>query len=341
MDTGIVQAPMGPDIAGPALVAAVANAGGLGFLRAPPQDSPDQLKKMVAETRQLTSKPFGVAVILAFPHDKSLKDIYAEKVGFLQISWGDFPKERVDEAHEAGVKVLHQVGSMEEALKAAKAGVDAIIVQGVEAGGHVQSQVGLLTLLPSVVDAVKGYKIPVIAAGGIVDGRGYVAALALGAQGICMGTRFLATTESYAHPLYKQKIVEIDEEGSTEYTHVFGRDRWPGAAQRVLKTPFFETWKNKIAADENELGQPIIGSTTIFDNEEEVPRFSGKVPNLTTQGDIESMALYAGMGSVHIKEVISAASVVKGVLEEAQVIIQQRLCGLLEIRPKHNTSTMV
>jgi len=76
----------------------------------------------------------------------------------------------------------------------------------------------------------------------------------------------LATTESYAHPLYKQKIVEVDEEGSTEYTHVFGRARWPGAAHRVLKTPFFETWKNKIAADETEFGQPIIGSTTIFDN---------------------------------------------------------------------------
>jgi len=201
--------------------------------------------------------------------------------------------------------------------------------------------VGLLTLVPAVVDAVKGYKIPVIAAGGIVDGRGYVAALALGAQGICMGTRFLATTESHAHPLYKQKIVEVDEEGSTEYTDVFGRARWPGAAHRVLKTPFFETWKSKIAADETEHGQPIIGSTTIFDNDEEVRRFSGKVPNLTTQGDIESMALYAGTGSVHIKEVIPAASVVKGVLEEAQVIIQQRLCGLLEIRHKQYTSTMV
>lgn len=341
LDTGIVQAPMGPDISGPALVAAVANAGGLGILRAPSQDRPDLLKKMVAATRQLTSKPFGVGVILAFPHGKSLKDIYAEKVGFLQISWGDFPKERVDEAHAAGVKVLHQVGSVEEALKAAEAGVDAIIAQGIEAGGHVQSQVGLLTILPAVVDAVKGYNIPVIAAGGIVDGRGYVAALALGAQGICMGTRFLVTTESYAHPLYKQKIVEVDDASSTEYTHVFGRARWPGAAHRVLKTPFFETWKNKIAADENEVGQPIIGSTTIFENEEEVPRFSGKVPNLTTQGDVESMALYAGMGSVHIREVISAASVIKGVLEEAQVIIEQRLRGLLETQPKHKASTML
>ena len=77
----------------------------------------------------------------SFPHEKSLKDIYAEKVGFLQVSWGEFPKERVAEAHEAGVKVLHQVGSVEEAVKAADAGVDAIIAQGVEAGGHVQSQV--------------------------------------------------------------------------------------------------------------------------------------------------------------------------------------------------------
>ncbi|KAG0560672.1 hypothetical protein KC19_9G003900 [Ceratodon purpureus] len=342
LETGIVQAPMGPDIAGPALVAAVANAGGLGFLRAPSQDSPDQLHNMVAETRKLTSKPFGVGIILSFPHEKSLKDIYAEKVGFLQVSWGEFPKERVAEAHEAGVKVLHQVGSVEEAVKAADAGVDAIIAQGVEAGGHVQSQVGLLSLLPSIVDAVKSYHIPVIAAGGIVDGRGYVAALALGAQGICMGTRFLATTESYAHPVYKQKIVEVDKENSTEYTDVFGRARWPGAPHRVVKTPFFETWKNEIGADESEEGQPAIGTTTIFGKKEVVPRFSGKVPNATTEGEVENMALYAGMGAVHIKEIVSAASVVKGVLEEAQAIIELRLCELLKTRPqKKSASTMV
>nr|PNR59193.1 hypothetical protein PHYPA_001984 [Physcomitrium patens] len=340
LETGIVQAPMGPDISGPELVAAVANAGGLGILRAPSQDYPGVLKEMVARTRQLTSKPFGVGVILAFPHEKTLKDIYAERVQFLQVYWGDFPRERVEEAHKAGVKVLHQVGSVEEARKAAEAGVDAIIAQGTEAGGHVIGQVGLLTLIPSVVDALKSYNIPVIAAGGIVDGRGYVAALALGAQGVCMGTRFLATPESYAHPLYKQKIVEAGYD-STEYTHMYGRGRWPGAAHRVLKSPFFENWKNKIAPDETEIGQPIIGSTTTFHNKEEVPRFSGKVPNITTQGDVDSMVMYAGMGSAHIKEVLPAATVVRSLLEEAQVIIEQRLHGLLETQLKHPASTML
>lgn len=125
----------------------------------------------------------------AFPYEKGLKDIYAEKVEFLQVSWGEFPRQRMDEAHSAGVKVLHQVGSVEEALKAAEAGADAIIAQGVEAGGHVIGRVGLLTLLPLIADAVKGYNIPVIAAGGLVDARDYVAVLALGAHGICMGTR--------------------------------------------------------------------------------------------------------------------------------------------------------
>jgi len=332
LETGIVLAPMGPDISSPELVAAVANAGGLGLLRAPSQDRPDLLKKMVARTRELTHKPFGVGVILAFPHEKGLKDIYAEKIGFLQVSWGDFPRERVDEAHKAGVKVLHQVASVAEAMKAAEAGVDAIIAQGVEAGGHVQGLVGLMTLVPSIVDSLKGYNIPVIAAGGIVDGRGYVAALALGAQGICMGTRFLATEESYAHPQYKQKVVEAKDE-DTEYTDVFGRARWPGAGHRVIRTPFFETWKHKIAADENEIGQPVIGKTVIHENEEDVPKYSGKVPNSMTKGDVGSMALYAGMGSGRITEILPAAAVVNGIIEDAKVIIESRLRNLVESRP--------
>lgn len=342
LETGIVQAPLGPDIGGPALVAAVANAGGLGILRAPHiKDRPDLFTKMVEHTRQLTSKPFGVGVNLAFPYATIVQAIYAEKVQFMQVNWGEFPRASVDQAHRAGVKVLHQVGSVDAALKAAEAGVDAIIVQGIEAGGHVLGQTGLLTLLPSVVDAVKGFNIPVIAAGGIVDGRGYVAALALGAQGICMGTRFAATTESTAHPLYKKMILESGSDG-TEHTDMFGRGRWPGALHRVLKTPFFETWKNKLAADDTEFGQPTLGRTTMFENvEEDVPRFSAIPPNSTTQGDVASMVMYAGTGASHIKEVLPTATVVRSILEETQTIIEQRLRGLLEIQPKQRASTTV
>ena len=182
-----------------------------------------------------------------------------------------------------------------------------------------------MALLPRVVDMVRDKDIPIIAAGGIIDARGYVAALALGAQGICLGTRFVATEESYAHPLYKQKLVEASE---TELTNIFGRARWPGAPQRVIKTIFFDEWKF-LPAEENEVEQPTIGHTTIYEKEQEVHRFAGTVPNAMTVGDLESMAMYAGQGIGLIKEILPAAEVVRGLVEGAQHLIEQRLNGLI------------
>ncbi|KAJ4799650.1 Aldolase-type TIM barrel family protein [Rhynchospora pubera] len=316
-DYGIVQAPLGPDISGPELVAAVANAGAIGILRAPDWESPDYLRELIKRTRSLTDKPFGVAIVLAFTHDENLKVILEEKVALLQVYWGEFPRELVEQAHQAGVKVLHQIGSYEEAEKAMKAGVDGIIVQGREAGGHVIGQEGLMALLPRVVDFVSEYGISVIAAGGIVDARGYVAALALGAHGVCLGTRFLATKESFAHPFYKEKLIEMDR---TEYTDVFGRARWPGAPHRVLQTPFFGQCRN-LAEEINEASQPIIGSSVIHGVPKEIARYAGTVPNATTTGDLESMVMYAGQGVGLIKEILPAGQVVEMLVEGAQRII--------------------
>ncbi|KAL8521137.1 hypothetical protein ACS0TY_011617 [Phlomoides rotata] len=316
---GIVQAPLGPDVSGPELVAAVANAGALGFLRAPDWESPDYLRQLIKKTRTLTDKPFGVGVVLAFPHEENIRVILEEKVAVLQVSWGECTEAFVLQAHQSGVKVVPQIGSFEEAKKAVEVGVDAIIVQGVEAGGHVIGQDGLITLLPRVVDLVGDRDIPVIAAGGIVDERGYVAALALGAQGVALGTRFVATEESNAHPIYKRKLVEMQK---TEYTGVFGRARWPDAPHRVLKTPFFMDWRS-LPSHENESNQPIIGRTVIHEVEKEVRRFGGTVPNATTTGDIESMAMYAGEGVCLINEIIPATQVIRRLVEGAQTLIQK------------------
>ncbi|XP_045826132.1 (3aS,4S,5R,7aS)-5-hydroxy-7a-methyl-1-oxo-octahydro-1H-indene-4-carboxyl-CoA dehydrogenase [Trifolium pratense] len=316
---GIVQAPLGPDISGPQLVAAVANAGGLGLLRAPDWESPDYLRELIKKTRTLTDKPFGVGVVLAFPHEENLKVILDEKVAVLQTYWGDCTTELVAKAHSAGVKIVPQVGSVKSAKQAIDAGADGIIVQGREAGGHVIGQESLISLVPRVVDLVGDRDIPVIAAGGIVDARGYVAALALGAQGVCLGTRFLATEESYANPIYKRKVIELDE---TEYTDVFGRARWPGAPHRVLQTPFFKEWRS-LPTDESEANKPVIGHSTIHGVEKEIRRFAGTVPNVTTTGDLESMVMYAGEGVGLIKEILPASEVIKRLVEGAQLIIQQ------------------
>ncbi|PKI63347.1 uncharacterized protein LOC116204645 [Punica granatum] len=316
---GIVQAPLGPDISGPELVAAVANAGGLGFIRAPDWECPDYMRGLIQKTRTMTDKPFGVGVVLAFPYQQNLKVILDEKVGVLQVYWGDCSKELVDEAHQAGVKVVPQVGSFEEAKKAVNVGVDAIIVQGREAGGHIIGQESVIALVPRVVDLIGERDIPVIAAGGIVDSRGYVAALALGARGVCLGTRFVATEESYAHPTYKRKLVESDK---TEYTNIFGRARWPGAPQRVLKTPFFNDWSS-LPENKNEVDQPVIGCSTINGVEKEIRRLAGTVPNFTTTGDIQSMAMYAGQGVGLIKEILPAGEVVKRLVEGAKLLIHR------------------
>lgn len=319
-DHGIMLAPLGPDISGPELVAAVANAGAIGLLRAPDWECPEYVREMMRKTRTLTDKPFGIGVVMAFPHEENLKVILEEKVAVLQLYWGEVSEELVCQAHCAGVKVVPQVGTVEAAKKALNAGVDALVVQGREAGGHVIGQEGLIALLPRVVDVVGERDIPLIAAGGIVDARGYVAALALGARGVAMGTRFLATDESFAHPLYKRKLVEYDE---TVYTDIFGRARWPKAPQRALLTPFFSEWRS-LAENEDETNQPVIGRSTIHGVEKEIRRFAGTVPNRTTTGDIESMAMYAGQGVELIKEILPAGEVVSRLVREAQLLIQQK-----------------
>lgn len=277
------------------------------------------MRELIKKTRTLTDKPFGVGLVLAFPHEENLKVILDEKVAVLQTYWGDCTTELVAKAHSAGVKIIPQVGSVESAKQAIDAGADGIIVQGREAGGHVIGQESLISLVPRVVDLVGDRDIPVIAAGGIVDARGYVAALALGAQGVCLGTRFLATEESYANPIYKRKVIELDE---TEYTDVFGRARWPGAPHRVLQTPFFKEWRS-LPTDESEANKPVIGHSTIHGVEKEIRRFAGTVPNVTTTGDLESMVMYAGEGVGLIKEILPASEVIKRLVDGAQLIIQQ------------------
>ncbi|CAI9104059.1 OLC1v1002667C1 [Oldenlandia corymbosa var. corymbosa] len=217
-----------------------------------------------------------------------------------------------------------KVGTLEDAKRAVDAGADAIIIQGREAGGHVIGQEGLISLVPRVVELVKGRDIPIIAAGGIVDERGYVAALALGAQGVSLGTRFVATEESYAHPRYKQKLIELDE---TEYTTIYGRARWPGAPQRALKTPFFMDWRTLPDYIDETIDQPIIGHTTIHGQEKEVRRFAGTVPNVAARGEIESMAMYAGQGVGLIKEILPAGEVIRRLVEGAKLLINQQFAS--------------
>jgi nitronate monooxygenase len=197
IEAPIIAAPMGPNLTGPELTAAVSNAGGLGIMQAQLYPPP-LFRQHLRHLRDLTDKPFGVNFILHFPHEENVAVCLEERVPVLSFFWGD-PAPYVEPAHAVGIKVVDQVGSVASAQRSARAGVDVIIAQGVEAGGHMAGQVSTMALVPRVVDAVA--PTPVVAAGGIADARGLVAALAPGADGIIMGTRFLATPEANAHPL--------------------------------------------------------------------------------------------------------------------------------------------
>src|SRR2546426_275686 len=197
IDTPVIVAPMGPSITGPELAAAVSNAGGLGIMSFG-ANPPPLLRQAIRRVRELTMRPFGVNFIVPLAQAEQVAVCIEERVPVLSFFWGD-PSPYVEPAHAAGLTVLNQVGSVAAAQASARAGVDVVVAQGVEAGGHVAGQVATMVLVPRVVDAVT--PTPVVAAGGIADARGLVAALALGAEAVALGTRFLATPEAGAHDL--------------------------------------------------------------------------------------------------------------------------------------------
>jgi NAD(P)H-dependent flavin oxidoreductase YrpB (nitropropane dioxygenase family) len=318
----IIAAPMGPDLTGTDLVAAVSNAGGLGILQA--QLCPPPLfREEIRRVRALTDRPFGVNLILHFPVEDHVAVCLEERVPILSLFWGD-PTPYVERAHSAGVKVLHQVGTVPDAERAAAAGVDVIVAQGVEAGGHVAGEISTLALVPRVVDAVAPR--PVAAAGGIADARGVVAALALGAQAAVLGTRFLASTESRAHPHYKNRLLEATE-GDTVRTTLFGHG-WPDAPHRTLRTAFVQQWLGREArGQESRADEPVLGRSVIGGQAMTVLRFMGFPPNCDASGDIDCMDLLMGQGVGLVREIKPAGQIVHELVAEARQIISRLQIG--------------
>ena len=195
------------------LVAAVSEAGGFGCMGAAPMQ-PQQMVEEIALVRQLTSKPFGVDLLAALPDrlPAQVQDIIDGGATLFVAGLG-VPRDVVDLCHRNNVLVASMCGKVRHAIASVEAGCDLVIAQGTEAGGHT-GQIATFALVPQVVDAV-GDRVPVVAAGGIVDGRGLAAALALGADGIWVGTRFIATPEAHTVKGYKEKLVELHEDGTT------------------------------------------------------------------------------------------------------------------------------
>jgi nitronate monooxygenase len=317
IDVPIVSAPMG-FVSGPKLAAAVSNAGGLGIMSFN-GNPPPLLREEIRRLRSMTDRPFGVNVLLDGPHlpfpvEAVVNVCLEETVPVLSTFWGD-PSPWVAAAHAMGVRVMHQVGSVSEALRAARAGVDVIVAQGVEAGGHVVGAVSTMALVPRVVDAVT--PVPVVAAGGIADARGLLAALALGAQAAMIGTRFIATPEAYAHQVYKQMVLAATED-QTVRTTLFGHG-WPNAPHRTLRTAFVDQWlPEERRGSEQRSDEPVIGQTKIGGQQLPLLRFMGFPPTPDTSGDLESMDFLAGQSVGLVKEIKPAAAVVRDLVDGAR-----------------------
>jgi len=310
----IIQAPIGSATC-PELVSAVSNSGGLGMLSLTWR-TPSEIRILLHQTRSLTNQPFGINLVLdAAVHDK-LNICLDEGVKIVSLFWGA-PNSYIEASHEAGAIVLHAVGSVSEAREAVSAGADVIVAQGWEAGGHVRGAVSTLALVPAVVDAVA--PTPVIAAGGIADGRGIAAALVLGASGVCLGTRFVASQESLAHRLFKERLLVADV-GDTVYSELFDIG-WEHAPHRTLRNSTFDMWEK--AGRQPSGKRPSEGEVIARRTDgKPVVRYSSSMPLGNMQGDVEGLALYAGQSVGLVKDLKPAAIIVERLKRETEQVFE-------------------
>lgn len=313
----IVQAPMG-GAAGPELAAAVSNAGGLGSLPVWTADL-ETTRSLIRETRSLTGQPFAVNLNMEFPQEDRLAVCLEEGAPVVSFFWQDSSK-LVERTKAAGATVMHTVATSDEAKRAADSGVDILVAQGWEAGGHVRGNVATMALVPAIVDLAGD--LPVVAAGGISDGRGIAAALCLGAGGAWIGTRFLSADEANIHPEYRARLIVADESDTT-YVHDLFDVGWRNAPHRVLTNSTVHDW---LAADRPESGQrpgerQVIGKVPGRD----ILRYMSHTPDSTTTGDVEAMSMWAGQGVGLVRSVQPAAEIVSELWSDARQIMERRI----------------
>jgi NAD(P)H-dependent flavin oxidoreductase YrpB (nitropropane dioxygenase family) len=293
----------------PELVMAVSNAGGLGVQGCAGR-SPADIDRIVQVIRGgCGHRPFGLNLLLFLASDAQIEAVLAARPRVLSTAWPTPEQDLAGlyvRAHHIGALVMHMASSLDDARQAAQAGADVIVAQGTEGGGHV-GLMATIVLVPQVVRAVA--PIPVLAAGGIADGAGLAAALMLGADGVLLGTRFLATPEAPLPESYKQAICRSDGHDTllTELPDVISGQVWPGAFARVQRTPLIQRWLGR----EGEVRQRRV----------ELQR---QVQRAREQGDVENGSLLIGQDAGLIDSIEPAAEVVQRLVREAETILSSR-----------------
>jgi NAD(P)H-dependent flavin oxidoreductase YrpB (nitropropane dioxygenase family) len=308
----IVLGGMGTATTAP-LVAAVSNAGGFGTLGTSAFDA-TTLDTEIASIRERTDKPYGINHLLFQIQEDMFAVTLRARPTVAAFAWARKDQNLRDyfqRARDAGCKVMYMAGEVPEAVRAAEAGADVIVAQGTEAGGHVVWMASL-PLVPMIVKAVT--PLPVLSAGGIADGRGLAAALALGADGVLLGTRFMATPEAPIHPNFKQAIVKSDGHDTvlTEIPDLASQRVWPGAMSRAQRNQFIDRWSGRewaLRQNAREVGKQVAAARAA--------------------GDVDNATLSFGQDAGLIDSIKSVREVVQEMVTEAEEIIGGRLQSLL------------
>lgn len=297
----------------PALVSAVSNAGGYGTLGTSGM-SAAQLTTAVKAIREATAKPFGINHLLFRIDEDTFAATLQARPDSVAFAWARQDQDLrtwFGRVHDAGAKVMYMAGEVPEALRAVEAGADYIIAQGTEGGGHV-GWMATMVIVPMIVSAVS--PVPVLAAGGIADGRGLAASLALGADGVLLGTRFLAADESPIHRNLKQAIVDSDGHDTvlTEIADIARGHVWPGAMARAARNAFIERWSGRewaLRQHQKEAGKACIDAARA--------------------GDADNAPLLYGQDAGLIDSVLPVAQIIERIVSEADAIVRKRMQGLL------------
>jgi len=306
----IVLGGMGTATTAP-LVAAVSNAGGFGTLGTSAFNAA-ALDSEIGAIRERTDKPFGVNHLLFQIQEDMFAVTLRARPAVAAFAWARKDQDLrnyFSRAHDAGCKVMHMAGEVPEALRAAEAGADVIVAQGTEAGGHV-GWMASLPLVPMMVKAVA--PLPVLSAGGIADGHGLAAALALGAEGVLLGTRFMATPEAPIHPNFKQAIVKSDGHDTvlTEIPDLASQRVWPGAMSRAQRNRFIERWAGRewaLRQNVREIGQQVAAARAA--------------------GDADNATLSFGQDAGLIESIKNVREVIEDILVEAEEIMKRLEAG--------------
>lgn len=286
------------------LVSAVSNAGGLGILASSGKDV-TEIKEMIEETFDQTNKPFAVNLYMMHPNIDEIVDYVCSSGVKIVTTGAGNPSRFMEQFKRADIKVLPVVPSVGIAIKMERAGADAVIVEGMEAGGHI-GRTTTMTLVPQVADAVE---IPIIAAGGIADGRGMLASFSLGAEGVQVGTRFIVAKESNAHPAYKQKVIKAGDTSTTITGNILGHP------VRILQ--------NQLASDYIELEREIIRN-----NSEDIEPLNqlatGSLERAVFEGDIENGSLMAGQVAGLIQKEETCQEIIDTIMSEVKTLYENQ-----------------